>query len=66
MTDSLDPSSRQYLSWREVMVAVWRKEGLRGYYRGFVPCVLRAFPANAAALFMFEQSMRGMEGLNYG
>jgi solute carrier family 25 (mitochondrial carnitine/acylcarnitine transporter), member 20/29 len=37
---------------------------VKGYYRGFVPCVLRAFPANAAALFMFERTMRIMEGLN--
>ena len=66
MTDSLDPSTRKYGSWREAWVAVWRKDGWRGYYRGFVPCVLRAFPANAAALFMFERSMRVMEKVSYG
>lgn len=29
-------------------------------YRGFVPCLLRAFPTNASALFVWETSMRLM------
>ena len=62
MTDSLDQGNRRYKSWLDAWLAVWRREGIRGYYRGFVPCVLRAFPANAAALFMFEQTMRILEG----
>jgi len=62
MTDSLDVEKRRYRGWKETWVAVWRREGVRGYYRGFVPCVLRAFPANAAALFMFEATMRVLEG----
>ena len=61
MTDAIDAEKRRYRGWSEAWVEVWRREGLRGYYRGFVPCVLRAFPANAAALFMFEQTMRVME-----
>jgi solute carrier family 25 (mitochondrial carnitine/acylcarnitine transporter), member 20/29 len=62
MTDSLDKDKSRYKSWKEAWVTVWRREGIKGYYRGFVPCVLRAFPANAAALFMFERTMRIMEG----
>jgi solute carrier family 25 (mitochondrial carnitine/acylcarnitine transporter), member 20/29 len=61
MTDSLDRETRRYKSWWGAWSEVWRREGVRGYYRGFVPCVLRAFPANAAALFMFEHTMRVME-----
>jgi solute carrier family 25 carnitine/acylcarnitine transporter 20/29 len=61
MTDSLDKDTRRYKSWKQVWLSIWRNEGIRGYYRGFVPCVLRAFPANAAALFMFEQTMRTLE-----
>jgi solute carrier family 25 carnitine/acylcarnitine transporter 20/29 len=61
MTDALDLDKRRYKSWREAWLSVYRKDGVRGYYRGFVPCVLRAFPANAAALFMFERTMRLME-----
>lgn len=36
----------------------WRK--VRGLYTGFTPCLLRAFPTNAAALFAFETAMRMM------
>jgi len=62
MTDSLDRRERRYRNWMGAFTSVYQREGLRGYYRGFVPCVLRAFPANAAALFMFERTLRVLEG----
>ncbi|QPG74558.1 hypothetical protein FOA43_001889 [Brettanomyces nanus] len=34
------------------------KGGLRGFGKGFLPCILRSFPANAAALSAFEAVMR--------
>ncbi|KAI8979114.1 putative mitochondrial inner membrane transporter ymc3 [Mycotypha africana] len=37
---------------------VYQTEGLRGFYRGFLPSFLRAFPTNASAVFMFELVMR--------
>lgn len=49
MTDSLGTDSK-YPRWRDAAVDVYRKGGWRGYWRGFVPCALRAFPANASAL----------------
>lgn len=36
---------------------VWYAEGPRGFYKGFAPCVLRAFPANACAYFTFNWIM---------
>jgi hypothetical protein len=33
-----------------------REEGLRNMFRGLSPCLLRAFPANAAAFYVFEVS----------
>lgn len=36
---------------------VWRAEGAGGFYKGFAPCVLRAFPANACAYFAFNWIM---------
>jgi solute carrier family 25 (mitochondrial carnitine/acylcarnitine transporter), member 20/29 len=62
MTDSLDRDKRKYKNWLDAWTSIWRQEGVKGYYRGFVPCILRAFPANAAALFMFERTMRALEG----
>lgn len=51
---------RKYRGWRDAAGHIWRAEGPRGFYRGFVPCFLRAFPANAAALVAFEAAMRGL------
>ncbi|OBZ87294.1 Mitochondrial substrate carrier family protein L [Choanephora cucurbitarum] len=39
---------------------VYRTEGMVGFYRGFLPSFLRAFPTNASAVFMFEFVMRAL------
>ncbi|KAI9142188.1 mitochondrial carrier domain-containing protein [Paraphysoderma sedebokerense] len=33
---------------------IYQKEGIKGFYRGFIPCQLRSFPTNGAALMVFE------------
>nr|POF11647.1 mitochondrial substrate carrier family protein l [Quercus suber] len=58
MTDPLDPALRRFPRWRDAAVTVWREGGVRGFWRGFAPCFLRAFPANAVALVAFEGVMR--------
>jgi solute carrier family 25 carnitine/acylcarnitine transporter 20/29 len=58
MGGALNDGQRQFHSWKEAARAVWRERGWRGYWRGFVPCFLRAFPANAMALVAFEGVMR--------
>ena len=64
MTDSLGGSlgdgERKFKRWRDAAQEVWRKDGARGYWRGFLPCFLRAFPANAMALVAFEGVMRAL------
>ncbi|OJD34261.1 mitochondrial carrier [Diplodia corticola] len=57
MTDPLG-EGRKFPRWRDAAKAVYREKGWRGYWRGFVPCFLRAFPANAMALVAFEGVMR--------
>lgn len=47
-------------TWRRAAAAVYADAGWRGYWRGFVPCFLRAFPANAMALVTFEGIMRAL------
>lgn len=37
---------------------IYREAGLRGFYRGFGVCMLRAWPTNAAAMFIYEGLMR--------
>ncbi|MCJ1386193.1 hypothetical protein MMC17_009319 [Xylographa soralifera] len=66
MTDplggSLGDGERRFRGWRDAARAVWLRDGARGFWRGFVPCFLRAFPANAVALVAFEGVLRGLEG----
>lgn len=62
MTDplggALGDGERRLYRWKDAAVAVARERGWRGYWRGFLPCFLRAFPANAMALVAFEGVMR--------
>ncbi|QPG73073.1 hypothetical protein FOA43_000378 [Brettanomyces nanus] len=37
---------------------IFRKFGYRGFFKGFVPTMLRAAPANAATFMVFEEVMR--------
>lgn len=39
---------------RSTAQSIFAKEGWRGFFRGFTPCLARAFPANAAAFLAFE------------
>jgi solute carrier family 25 carnitine/acylcarnitine transporter 20/29 len=47
-----------YKNMRDAFRQVYRKEGIRGFFVGFTPCAIRAFPANAAAFLGFELAMR--------
>lgn len=64
MTDplggGLNDGQRQFPRWRHAAAAVYRESGWKGYWRGFVPCFLRAFPANAMALLVWEGVMRSL------
>ncbi|PVI04662.1 mitochondrial carnitine/acylcarnitine carrier protein [Periconia macrospinosa] len=59
MTDPLG-EQRKYPRWRDAARGVYRDSGWKGYWRGFTPCFLRAFPANAMALVAFEGVMRAL------
>ena len=55
-TDSLSkPTYRGSLS---VIRDIWIKNGIKGFYKGFVPTILRAAPANGATFAAFETTMR--------
>ena len=64
MTDplggALGDGERRFPRWRDAARTVYKENGWRGYWRGFVPCFLRAFPANAMALVAFEAVMRSL------
>jgi solute carrier family 25 (mitochondrial carnitine/acylcarnitine transporter), member 20/29 len=64
MADSL--RKPEYPTFRSACASVWNAAGpnagvasrIRRVYTGFLPCLLRAFPTNAAAIFAFETTMK--------
>ena len=51
-----------YNGVRDVFRQIVREEGVRGFTKGAVPVLLRAFPANACCFLGYEVAMYG---LNY-
>ena len=64
MTDPLGgrlaDGERRFRRWQDAAKDIIRRDGPRGFWRGFVPCFLRAFPANAMALVAFEGVLRAL------
>lgn len=55
-TDSL--SKPNYRGSIDVTKDIFKKAGIKGFYKGFVPTILRAAPANGATFAVFELTMR--------
>lgn len=55
-SDSL--SKPFYRGSLDVIKDVWSKSGIKGFYKGFVPTIARAAPANGATFAMFELTIR--------
>ncbi|KAF6013636.1 hypothetical protein HII12_001617 [Brettanomyces bruxellensis] len=54
-----DVKNPRFKRYSDVVKYVYNeKGGIRGFGKGFLPCILRSFPANAAALTAFEFVMR--------
>lgn len=60
LSKGLGDGERQFAKWKDAARSIWVRDGVKGYWRGFVPCFLRAFPANAMALMTFEGVMRSL------
>ncbi|MBW0507742.1 hypothetical protein O181_047457 [Austropuccinia psidii MF-1] len=58
MCDSV--TNPRYPNWLSAARSIKSDGGVCAFYRGFVPTALRAFPTNAAALVVWEGSMRLM------
>ncbi|KAI8873719.1 mitochondrial carrier [Ramicandelaber brevisporus] len=60
-TDAFMPGQRKYTSSLDCLRKTIAAEGVAGLFRGFVPCILRAAPANAATFVGFELAMRVLD-----
>jgi len=45
---------RKYKNSLDCIQQMWKNEGMKAFWRGFTPCLIRAFPANAACFFTYE------------
>lgn len=57
-TDNLHPSERTYSSSLDCLRKTLRAQGLKGFFRGFLPTMLRAAPVNACTFYTFELTIR--------
>ena len=47
-----------------IIKQVWKSEGLRGFYKGYLPCLMRAFPADGALFLAYEVTMKALRKIN--
>ena len=53
-----DVKNPKYTSVLNCAKSIYSTRGIRGFYSGIVPCLLRAPPANAATFFGFEKGLK--------
>ncbi len=46
-----------------LIVQMYASEGIRGFWRGFGPCLVRSFPANAVCFMVYEQTKKVLDNL---
>ena len=58
MTDAVNPAQRKFSGFFDAAGKLYASGGVRAFYRGLVPCLLRASPANAGMLFTVDYIRR--------
>jgi solute carrier family 25 (mitochondrial carnitine/acylcarnitine transporter), member 20/29 len=51
-------AAAKYRGIADCVAQTYAAGGIAGFYRGFLPCLLRAAPVNASTFFAFEVAMR--------
>ena len=54
--DALEKQKRRYGGVVSTARAMWAEGGLRRFFRGLTPCLLRAAPANAVCFLLYEKA----------
>lgn len=57
-TDKLKPSQQVYSGSLDCAKKILATQGVQGFFRGFLPTILRAAPVNACTFFTFELVIR--------
>ncbi|KAL0480129.1 mitochondrial substrate carrier family protein [Acrasis kona] len=62
-TDHVNKAERLYNNVPDAIRKINQQQGPKAFFRGFTPCIVRAFPANGACFFAYEFSKSVMEKL---
>uniref|UniRef100_A0A060T5I8 ARAD1B11858p n=1 Tax=Blastobotrys adeninivorans TaxID=409370 RepID=A0A060T5I8_BLAAD len=62
-TDAVVKSEQRYKGAFDCAAKIMRQSGIKGFFRGFLPTILRAAPVNACTFYSFELARRAMEDL---
>ena len=57
------PSNRVYTSVTTTAKLIYQEFGMKGFFRGVTPCLVRSFPANAACFTFYEITKTFLEKL---
>ena len=57
-SDLIPSGGARYSGLVDAVVQTWRREGLRGFYRGVVPNVLRVMPSSAITFAVYEAMLK--------
>jgi len=60
-TDHTDPAKRKYKGWLHAVNSIMAQQGVKGFFRGFAPCLIRSFPANAACFWAYENTRKVLQ-----
>ena len=55
MTDSIDKGKRTYRGFLDAASKLYAAGGIKRFYVGFTPCIIRAAPANATMLYTVDK-----------
>lgn len=53
-------ANQKYSSMRNCVAATWRADGMRGFWRGIWPTLIRAMPVSAGTFAVVEMTMRAI------
>ncbi|KXZ45758.1 hypothetical protein GPECTOR_51g744 [Gonium pectorale] len=54
-TDAINPAQRKYTDIRTTARLLWAEGGVKRFYKGFTPCLIRAAPANGVMLLTVDK-----------
>lgn len=57
-TDSPNKAERKYKTTIQTTKLIYEESGIKGFYKGFTPCIIRSVPANAFCFLGFEFAKR--------